>query len=118
LTHDVDVATDTFKAVISAAFRQQGTNPRPGIDEVSHAEFSASFVWRVDIHPTTYWHPPSGTLNDIQTNATAETNVSTWPTLAVDRADARRHTAANVANLIEGSIFMDLCHCDFGQYCV
>jgi len=73
----------------------------------------------VDIPTIIGTHHP-GTLNDIQTNAMPPKptrNQPVPPPPRVDRADARRHTAANVANLIEGSIFMDLCHCDFGQLC-
>jgi len=59
--------------------------------------------------PQSYWHHPSA-LDNIETDAAQTKNyyIGSWLYLSGDHcADARRHTAANVANLVEGSILAD-----------
>ena len=126
LAHRGDVA-DAFETVVGAAARQfhevaNDVVPRVvGVDEIRHAELPRRrLARRVDVNAHNHVGADHAKpLDDVQPDAAEPEHHAVRPWLDLgrvdDRADPRRDTAADVADLLEGSVFANLRHRNFRQ---
>ena len=120
LAHQADVA-DAFEAVVRAATGQlhqvgnEIARDLARVHEMRYSEFFGDrFAFRIDVDA----HDPVGTyqtraLNDVETDAAEPENHHVRARLhlgGVDhRADAGRHAATDVADLVERRVFTNFC---------
>ena len=126
LAHELHVA-HTLEAVVRAAAREldqvrdQVAADGVRVHEVGHAELAGDgLTLGVDVHAhDLVGAGEAGALDHVEPDAAEPENDDVRARFDLrgvdDRADARRHAAADVADLVEGGVLPDLCERDLGH---